>query len=113
AGHRRDRALDDGQALLHAERMVVGFGLEFDAARLAIAVPDAFCGLLERELVSRGDLSDELAVVATAFAAHVHIIGDDIGGVPGRPPLAARDGTDVAGTLPLGFHHLAGPAAGL
>src|SRR5712675_1619710 len=94
AGHRRDRALDDGQALLHAERIVVGLGLELHAARFAIAVLDALGGLLERHLVGLGDLLEELAVVAAAFAAHVHIVGDDIGGVPGRPAVAAGDGTD-------------------
>src|SRR6185437_736839 len=113
AGYRRDRALDDGKALLHAERMVVGLRLELDAARFAIAVLDALCGLLECHFIGFGDLPDELAVVAAAFAAHVHIVGDDIGGVSGRPPLAAGDRANIARALPLAFHHLSEPAAGL
>src|SRR5262249_47795983 len=91
----------------------VGLGLEPDAARLAVAVLDALCGLRERRLVGARDLLEEFAVVAAAFAAHMDIVGDDVGGVAGRPTLAAGDGTDIAGARALAFHHLAEPAAGL
>src|SRR3954471_7144330 len=40
---RRDRALDHGQALLHPKWIIVGLGLELDAACLAVAVLDARC----------------------------------------------------------------------
>src|SRR5882757_1297165 len=113
AGHRRDRTFDHGQALLHAERIIVGLSLELDAARLAITVLDALGRLLERRLVGLGNLLEELAVVAAAFAAHVHIVGNDIGGVPGRPALTAGDGADIAGALPLALYYLATPATGL
>ena len=51
--------------------------------------------------------------MAAAFAAHVHIVGDNIGGVPGRPAVAAGDGANIAGALPLALHHLAEPATSL
>ena len=43
----------------------------------------------------------------------MHIVGDDIGGVAGRPAVAAGDGADIARALPLALDHLAEPAAGL
>src|SRR5207245_4111736 len=95
------------------ERIIVGLSLELDAARLAIAVLHALCGLLERRLVGFRNLLEELAVVAAAFAAHVHIVGDNIGGVPGRPAVAAGDGADIARALQLALHHLAEPATSL
>ena len=64
AGYRRAR--DHGQVILDAERIVVGLGLELDAARLAIAVLHARGGLLERRLVGLGDLLEEIAVAAAA-----------------------------------------------
>src|SRR5580704_15094533 len=50
--------------------------------------------------------------MAAAFATHVHIVGDDIGGVSSRLAVAAGDGTDITCTLPLAFHNLAKPATG-
>src|SRR6185437_16912273 len=87
-------------------------GLELDAARLAGAVLDALGGLFERRLVGFGDLLEELAVVAAAFAARMHIVGDDVGGIAGRSPFAAGDRADIARALPLALHNFAEPAAG-
>ena len=51
--------------------------------------------------------------MAAAFAAHVHVVRDDIGSVSGRPAVAAGDGADIARAQSLALHHLAEPAAGL
>src|SRR5581483_6664809 len=63
-------------------------------------------------LVGFGDLLEEPCVMAAAFAAHVYVVGDDVGGVAGGPAVAAGDGADIARALPLAFDHLAEPAAG-
>src|SRR5262245_12268722 len=112
-GHCLYRAFDHGQAFLHAEWIVVGLGLELDTAWLALTVLNALRSLLERCSVGFGDLLEKLRVVASAFAAHVNIVGDDIGGISGRPAIAAGDRADIARALPLALDHLAEPATGL
>src|SRR6185437_4970591 len=90
-GHRRHRALDHRQRLLLAERIIIGLGLEFYPARLALAALDAPGGIGERRLVGFCNLLEERPVVAAAFAAHVDVISDDIGGIARRPAFAAGD----------------------
>src|SRR5262249_41303325 len=51
--------------------------------------------------------------MTSAFAAHVYIVGDDVGGVSGRPAVAAGDRADIARAQPLALDHLAEPATRL
>src|ERR1700742_787331 len=62
-GYGLERAFDDRQGFLLTERVIVGLGLEFYTARLALAVLDLLGGIGKRRLVGLGDLFEERPVV--------------------------------------------------